>query len=177
MRRLWVIVLLAIVCLAGDTAWSIEPENALPEAHLSAVLTGEEAIPPQFTPATGRVLFWFSDNGEELRYRLLVYDIDNVLMAHLKLGVPGRAGPVLVWLFPEVPPPTPLRYPGRFSGVLAEDTIGPERLVGPLQGQPLSALREEMFKGRTFVQVDTVKHQIGELRGQVIPLIEPESPW
>ncbi len=176
MKWFCLIICVVMVYFPGRTTWSIELLDDLPAAQFSAVLTGEEAVPPQETLASGRVLFWFSSNGDELRYRLEVYDIDDVLMAHLKLGLPGRWGPVLLWLFPEGPPPGPLRYPGRFSGVLAEETVGAERLVGPLQGQSLRALRDEMLKGRTFVQVDTVKRQIGELRGQVVPLIETEFP-
>jgi len=169
-------VIIGLLLAFTTVAWAIVLIPEEPEGEFYAFLSGEETLPPQATEAWGRATFRFLDGGEKLFFRLEVYDVDDVLMAHLRLGLPGREGPILLWLFPEEPPPTPLRFPGRFNGVLAERVVDASALTGPLTGQSLLKLKEEMANGRTFVQVDTVRHQIGEIRGQVLPVGEISHP-
>jgi len=51
--------------------------------------------------------------------------------------------------------------------LLAEGTITASDLVGPLAGQPLSALIEAMRAGNTYVNVHTVQFPAGEIAGQI----------
>ena len=44
---------------------------------------------------------------------------------------------------------------GRFNGKIAEGTITAANLVGPLAGQPLSALVEAIQAGNAYVNVHT----------------------
>jgi hypothetical protein len=53
------------------------------------------------------------------------------------------------------------------DGVLARGTITEADLVGPLAGQPLSALVEAIRSGNAYVNVHTVDHPAGEIRGQL----------
>jgi hypothetical protein len=57
--------------------------------------------------------------------------------------------------------------PGRFDGVYVEGTITASNLVGPLAGQPLSALLDAMRAGNTYVNVHTSANAGGEIRGQI----------
>ena len=64
-------------------------------------------------------------------------------------------GPIAVWLYPStatVPGPT---AGGRIDGVIAQGTITASNLVGPLAGQPLSALVSAMNGGNAYVNVHT----------------------
>jgi hypothetical protein len=74
-------------------------------------------------------------------------------------------GPVVVWLYPEGPPP--VEIPGETTGSLATGTITADDLVGDLEGQPLSALIDAMVAGDTYVNVHTTAYGEGEIRGQI----------
>ncbi len=63
--------------------------------------------------------------------------------------------------------PPPQLVPGRFNGVYAHGTVSAANLVGPLAGQPLSALITAMQAGSTYVNVHTSQFPAGEIRGQI----------
>lgn len=129
-------------------------------------LSGENEVPAVETKAQGQAKFRLNKAGEELSYKLVVANIENVLMAHIHLGGRDENGPVVAWLYPEDGPPPEL-IEGRFDGVLAEDVITDEDLVGPLAGESLDELIEEMEDGNTYVNVHTTAHPAGEIRGQI----------
>ena len=130
-------------------------------AHLS----GGEEVPPVETLAQGQAIFQLSKSGDELSYRLIAANIENVLQSHIHLAPAGVNGPVVVWLYPSAPPAELI--PGRFDGVLAQGTITAADLVGPLAGQSLDDLLEEMMAGNAYVNVHTEQHPGGEIRGQI----------
>jgi hypothetical protein len=130
-----------------------------------APLSGDEEVPPVETRATGVATFKLSRDGSEMSFRLIVANIENVTQAHIHLGPPGVNGPVVVWLYPEGPPPAPI--PGRFQGVLSTGTFTEADLVGPLEGESFADLLDEMRAGNTYVNVHTLQHPPGEIRGQI----------
>jgi hypothetical protein len=88
-----------------------------------------------------------------------------VLMAHIHIGPAGVNGPVVVWLYPEGPPPQLIE--GRFDGILAEGVITEADLVGMLAGMTMDDLVAEMLAGNTYVNVHTTQFPGGEIRGQI----------
>ncbi|QBS36796.1 CHRD domain-containing protein [Thermaerobacter sp. FW80] len=85
-----------------------------------------------------------------------------VFAAHIHLGRPGVNGPIVMNLYGPTDPVD----------------IGPETqivnraftradLVGPLAGRPLSDLLQNMLAGNAYVNVHTVQHFEGEIRGQI----------
>ena len=76
--------------------------------------------------------------------------IENTVASHIHLGPPGVNGPVVVFLFGPAAPGG-----GRHDGVLATGTITAANVVGPLAGQPFSALVEAMRTGNAYVNVHT----------------------
>lgn len=132
-------------------------------AHLSS--DEEVAAVPVESLAQGQAIFQLSRDGTELEYKLIASNIDNILMAHIHMGASGANGPVVVWLYPEAPPPQLI--PGRSDGVLAEGTITAGDLVGPLAGRPLSDLLGILQTGGAYVNVHTSQYTGGEIRGQV----------
>jgi hypothetical protein len=107
------------------------------------------------TLGQGQAIFHLTKDGSALEYKLIASNIENVFMAHIHMGPPGVIGPIVVWLYPSTavaPGPTGA---GRHDGVLAEGTVTAANLVGPLAGQPLSALIEAMNSGNAYVNVHT----------------------
>ena len=115
--------------------------------------------------ATGTATFQYRRGSGELRYKLIVANIENVRMAHIHLAPRGVNGPVVVWLYPDGPPPETIQ--GRFSGILAEGVITADSLVGPLFGESLEGLIEQLSLGNTYVNVHTDQYPGGEIRGQI----------
>ena len=135
------------------------------QRNFRAPLAGENEVPPVDTRVRGLSTFQLSRTGDELQYRLIVANIENLTMAHIHLAPEGENGPVVAWLYPDGPPPQLIE--GRFDGVLAEGVITATDLVGPLDDAPLSDLVDEIRAKQTYVNVHTVAHPAGEVRGQI----------
>jgi hypothetical protein len=163
MRRQFVVLLALVAALAAVAV----PAAGTPAASSVSVahLSGGEEVPPADTRATGQAIFKLSRDGMSLDYRLIVANIENLSMAHIHLAPAGVNGPVVVWLYPDGPPPQPIE--GRFSGVLATGTITADDLVGPLAGASLDDLLAAMRAGNTYVNVHTEQYPGGEVRGQI----------
>ncbi|WP_404386593.1 CHRD domain-containing protein [Knoellia locipacati] len=165
-------VLVSFALVLGASALSVQPASAADDrwtAHLSAA----QEVPPNASLAQGQLILSLSDDGTALDYRLVVANIDNLVAAHIHLAPAGVNGPVVAFLFGAVPPGG-----GRTSGVVATGTITAANLVGPLAGQPLSALVDAIESGGTYVNAHTndgvtpVTNEPGdipggEIRGQI----------
>lgn len=161
MRRLIVLLsLMALLVVGAAPAMSAGPDN-----NFRTHLTGAEEVDPVDTKAQGQAIFKVSADGESIRYKLIVANIDDVLMAHIHLAPAGVNGDVVVWLYPDAPPPQLIE--GRSDGVLATGVITADDLVGPLQSQDLSALIDAIRSGGTYVNVHTEANPGGEIRGQI----------
>lgn len=125
-----------------------------PENHRTH-LTGDEEVPARETQAQGQAIFQVSPDGQSVSYKLIVANIENVIMAHIHLGAAGTNGPVVVWLYPSTTPGPVPPGGGRIQGPIAEGTFTASNLVGPLAGQPLSALLDAIRSGNAYVNVHT----------------------
>jgi hypothetical protein len=125
------------------------------------VAKNEVQTPPVESKAVGVALFRLNRDGDELSYRLLVANIDEVVQAHIHVGPADANGPVVAFLFGPVDPT------GRVFGTLARGEITAADLVGPLAGQPLSALIDEIESGNAYVNVHTADYPMGEIRAQM----------
>lgn len=105
------------------------------------------------TKAKGHAEFEFSKDGKSLTYKLYVYGIDSVSMAHIHHGPFGKEGPIVVWLYK-----TPIT--GKFSGLLSKGTITDK-------DTNLDTLRAWISKGDTYVLVHTQKFPNGEIGGKI----------
>jgi hypothetical protein len=138
-------------------------------------LKGDEEVPERACPGQGEATYQLSEDGLQLSYKLIASNINNVVAAHIHIGPLGVNGPVVLFLFgsPPVPPGG-----GRQSGVLGQGTATAANLVGPLTGQPLSALVANMRSGNAYTNVHTNDGVAptntgcgdfpgGEIRGQI----------
>jgi len=120
------------------------------EIPFIAVLSGGEEVPARETHSRGVAVFHLNDEGTALRYKLVTGSIQNVVASHIHVAPAGVNGPVVTFLAGPFPAGS-----GKFSGLLAEGVITADNLIGPLAGQPLSALVEQIMLGNTYVNVHT----------------------
>lgn len=160
MNKTRTIALLVLVVLLATTgvAWAAA-------GNYRAHLAGGFEVPPVDSRAQGQAIFQLNRDRDELSYRLIVSNIENVTMAHIHLAPAGENGPVVAWLYPSAPPPQLI--PGRFNGTLATGVITSADLVGPLAGMELSDLVDAIEAGNAYVNVHTSQYPAGEVRGQI----------
>lgn len=118
--------------------------------HFDAGLSGDEEVPVRVTGASGLATFKLDKDGEALRFRLRVEDIENVVQAHIHIGPAGENGPIAVFLYGLVPPDG-----GPVDGTLSRGEITSADLIGPLAGMTLGDLIDAMASGNAYVNVHT----------------------
>jgi hypothetical protein len=139
--------------------------SASSQRNFRAHLSGSEEVPAADTEAQGQAIFQLNEAGDAIHYKLIVANIDDVQMSHIHLAPAGSNGGIVVWLYPDAPPPQLIE--GRTDGILAEGTITAANLVGALAGQSISDLVAEIMAGNTYVNVHTIDFPGGEVRGQI----------
>ncbi|HLA98958.1 MAG TPA: CHRD domain-containing protein [Anaerolineales bacterium] len=143
-RFLLTLALVLLLSLASAAIASADSTNWV--AHLK----GGNEVPARDTLAQGQAIFKLSEDGAALHYKLIVANINNVVASHIHLGTADVNGPVVVFLYGPAAPDG-----GRLDGVIAQGTITEANFVGPLAGQPFSALLEAIMAGNTYVNVHT----------------------
>src|SRR2546428_12658042 len=147
MRRFTVsgaLVLLSCVAAACDRTPPTDPRLALglrvaaervpAPTNFVAHLTGANEVPAHETRGVGQIKLQLSDDGTELRYRLISSNIDNVFMAHIHVAPAGVNGPIVAFLFGPGAPGG-----GGADRVLAHGPLTAPNLIGPLARHPLTA--------------------------------------
>lgn len=162
MKRILLGLLAAMLVLAAVPAVAGAVGNGTTfVTHMS----GDEEVPPADTDAQGQTVLRVSKDGDAIDYRVNVANIENVSMAHIHLAPAGQNGGVVVWLYPDSPPPQLIE--GRTQGTLATGTITADDLVGMLAGQSIDDLVDHIESGNAYVNVHTQQFPGGEIRGQL----------
>lgn len=160
-------IILILAALSAVTVFADDLED------FKAKLKGKYEVPAVSTKAKGEAEFELSESGDAFHYKLKVEKIENVVASHIHMGAPGTNGPVVVWLYGPAAPGG-----GPISGTIAEGMITSANFVGPLAGQPFSALIDMIASGNAYVNVHTNDGVApagtgpgdipsGEVRGQV----------
>jgi hypothetical protein len=139
-----VLVLLALLVTIGAAPVRSEPREEF-ETHLR----GSEEVPARDTEAEGEASFKLTKDGTELRFKLKVSHIRNVVAAHIHCGARGVNGPVGVTLFMGTP------GSGRVNGVLARGTITAPDPGNSCGWLTLADVLAAMRSGNTYVNVHT----------------------
>ena len=162
------IVIYAIFLLAAPTTFA---ENGV--VNFRAVLSGDDQVPvPVDTKARGLAKFQLNRDGTELKFKVIVANIENVIGAHIHLAPAGANGPIVLSMVPDT---VSFLADGPFiadpeltlNGILIEGTATAADLVGPLEGEDLEDLILLIENGDTYVNVHTVRNRPGEIRGQI----------
>ncbi len=136
---------------------------------------GDAVIPVKglVTGAYGHVKFRLSHDRSTIHY---VFKATNtatpIFMAHLHLGPKGQNGPVVFWLYADasVNPNFP-RSDGPFTGEIrgmltAADFVMPRDSEGRVLVPSFEEAIANLMNGNTYINVHTVAHPGGEIRGQ-----------
>lgn len=118
-------------------------------------------MPPVRTIASGNASFELSSNRTQLRFRLVIRNINRVTQAHIHLGRRGQNGPIVAFLFGPSKFGISVRR-GVIRGVLTS-----RDLIGPLKGKTIRDLIREIERGNAYVNVHTIQFPDGEIRGQI----------
>ena len=170
-RVLWLVVAIAAFSVASS-ATALTLPDPVPLTWF-AVLSGAQEVPAVETQGWGTAVFMLAPGGEAIHYQLVVANIWNVIASHIHLAPAGVNGAVVVFLYGPAAPAG-----GRLDGVIAQGTFTAANFVGPLAGQPLSALIDAMQSGNAYVNVHTNDGVAptntgpgdfpgGEIRGQI----------
>ena len=166
MKR-WLIVA-ALFCAAVGAGAAVAVNG-----NYNAHLNGDSEVPATASQGQGQASCKSSNDGSVLECKLIASNIENVIAAHIHLGPEGVNGPVVAFLYGPAAPGE-----GRTTGELSTMSITAGNLVGPLAGQPLSALVDAIEAGNAYVNVHTNDgvpptntgpgdFPAGEIRGQL----------
>jgi len=123
---------------------------------------------PVATDAQGTA--FFVDDGETIRFRIDVQEIDDVTLAHIHAGDAETAGPIVVTLFDAGTEPVSFEE----RGVLVEGSFGADDLEPGGGIASLDALVATMESGTVYVNVHTTTHPTGEIRAQILRVFPPD---
>ena len=169
------------VAVYSDAAAKSDNAN---DDNLGTRLAPENEVMPagvvNTSRAVGNAIFQLSDDGQELSYKLIVANIENVFQAHIHQGAVGSNGGIVVWLYPSTAPVAGPLGQGRIQGVIAEGVITRANLVNALKDKELSDLLALITSEQAYVNVHTNDgvaptntgpgdYPGGELRGQLLP--------
>jgi hypothetical protein len=146
------------------------PAAAGSQRNFRAHLAGRNEVPPVGpvdTNAQGQAIFQLSKDETELEFKLIVANIEDVTQAHIHCGAAGVNGPVVVFLYgfgPIVSPNGVLS-----EGVRTDDNVIPlpDSAACPGGISDFADLVEKIRSGGAYVNVHTVDHPGGEIRGQI----------
>jgi hypothetical protein len=154
--------LFCVSCGLGDEPAVAESETLTQAGERSmrfqANLSGEDEVPAVDTTARGEVLVEVT-SGDELPYRLVVANIVDVVAAHIHCGAAGATGPVGVTLFMGGPVST--------NGTLIQATATAPDDDNACGWAELAAVSDAALEGDAYVNVHTLAHPAGEIRGQL----------
>jgi CHRD domain len=150
----------------------VAPAASAQPTVFRAVLSRGDEVPARDTSARGVVTLRVGADGTELKYRLVVANIQNVVAAHIHCGAVGVNAPVGVTLFMAA------AAGGRTDGILAEATVTAPDVGNACGWTNLAAVVSALASGNTYVNVHTNDgvepvstgpgdFPGGEIRGQV----------
>jgi len=162
----------ATAAMAGSSSSSSLP-SAVSGKHFSAVLTGDNEVPPVNTDATGKIKLFVNPQQSTLDYQFSISDLNGVVTgAHIHKGSIGTNGPVVATLktgntFAGASASTSGTDGGGSTSTSVSGTITSADLKGPLAGKQVTDLIRLIEDGKAYVNVHTHQNSNGEIRGQL----------
>jgi CHRD domain len=129
---------------------------------------GRLEVPVVDTKARGQAILHVTRDGNSLDFKLIVWNIQGVTQAHIHCAPPGVNGNIAVFLFGF--DPAGVTTTGILSaGTLTDADILPIASSAACPGGigNLDDLIEKMKSGGAYVNVHTLAHPAGEMRGNI----------
>ncbi len=167
MKKLLITTLLVALCVFTMVG-SRTKAGGVSTTALSAPLSGYNEAPTTYaSPAFGQFTGTLSADGTSIDYEL-TYDgfTTNVGAAHIHLGAAALSGGVTIFLCGGGGRPACTSPMGDITGTITADNV----LAIPSQdlaAGDLPKILEAMAAGATYVNVHTMLHGGGEIRGQI----------
>jgi CHRD domain len=136
------------------------PANA--DELFKAILTGDQEVPPVATETTGRALLRLNKAQTEIEIQLSVSDGVRITQSHIHCAPAGVNGPIIIFLAGNHP--AGLDIDGKW---VSNATIKDTSIVNTACGSTVAAVAQQMRNGNTYVNVHSVAHGGGEVRGQI----------
>lgn len=149
------------------TAWgtaSAQEDAERGSSLFAAMLLGENQVPPVETDAAGLAVFDLDADNGELDYRVYMANIDGVTESHIHKGPPNFNGNAVCYLL------EPQDDPVSVTGRLATGTVRESDLFGVLGREGFGSFVAELHDENLYVNIHTVEHPAGEIRGQIRPI-------
>src|ERR1041384_1114838 len=162
----------ATAAMAGSSS-SSSLTSAVSGKHFSAVLTGDNEVPPVNTDATGKIKLFANPQQNMLDYQLSISDLNGVVTgAHIHKGSIGINGPVVATLktgntFAGASASTSGTDGGGSTSTSVSGTIICADLKGHLAGKQITDLIRLIEDGKAYVNVHTDQNSNGKIRGQL----------
>lgn len=169
-----ILIVLVVACSRGEErsvtgSSGTQITQAAAASHgpsFNTHLHGDQEVPPVTTHATGQAILFAGKNATQLSFKLLVANIENVTQAHIHCGAPGANGPAVATLYsgPVVSPNGTLALGAIHDGNIVRQ---PDSLACPGGVSSFADLLDQMRSGNAYVNVHTLGHPGGEIRGQI----------
>ncbi|MGH7754538.1 MAG: CHRD domain-containing protein [Gemmatimonadales bacterium] len=170
--RLWVVALVA-VAIVGTASAQVTRFRGSASGNFTAHLSGAGEVPPVETEAAGQAVMSLNADRTEIRFKVLVANIVKVTQSHIHCGAAGVNGPVVAFLFGFIPDGETL------DGILAQGKLTetnviprPDSAACPGGVADFNDMLAKMESGDAYVNVHTVDHPGGEVRGQIRPPVQ-----
>ncbi len=139
--------------------------NGFTNAELkdSADLSGFSEVPQIFSQGTG--IAKIDGNDTILNYQINASGIENITAISINKGEETENGDILVNLSNSKIPK------GLNQEIVINGTITNSSLQGPLAGKRIIDLVGLMNQNETYVNINTTKFPLGELRGTIVNLV------
>lgn len=166
MRRALISAIAFLLAIAVALPVVAQPPGG--QKNFRASLSGSNEIPEVDSNAAGVALFKLSESGDELKFKLNVANLEDIVQAHIHCGSPDVNGPVVAFLFGPASPTVTV------NGTLSEGVITAADII-PLPDSPecpggvadFDDLIEKMRTGDAYANVHTIASPTGEIRGQI----------
>jgi len=138
-----------------------------------AEMSAQKEVPPVQSSASGLAEFTPAENGT-MKYRINgtgVSEAAGITSAHIYSGSEGNNGEVVadLWKTPQS------KDKDTTYGVIFRGNVTDSLLKGPLQGGTLDDLMALMDSGDAYVNIHTIAHPDGEIRGQLVNVDIPSG--
>jgi CHRD domain. len=143
---------LGLVLVIVTAAFLMGCGDSIAPLHMQAApLVGANEVPANTSAGTGAAVVQFDTKTNSLTYTLTVQNINNVVQAHFHCcGAVSTNQPVVLFLFGPI-----AAGGGTTNGQIASGTKTGADLIGPMQGQPLQNLIDQIKQGNVYVNVHT----------------------